>query len=79
MDGGKRMARGLIVAAAFVLGEWAIIAPLDAPTAFAQEASRTIAAREIPVPAAASRELRDAIAATPATPVPRSAPSTVAE
>ena len=73
------MARGPIVAAALVLGGWASIAPLDAPAAFAQEASRTIAAREIPVPAGASRELRDSIAATPARSGLMSVPSTAAE
>ncbi len=79
MDEGERMVRGLLVAAVLMFGGWALITSLDALAGLAQETSRTIAAREIPVPAGVSRELRDAIAAPPPTFGSRSVPSTVAE
>jgi acetyl esterase/lipase len=52
---------------------------MGAPAGLAQGASRTIDARDIPVPEAASQVLRDSIAAMPLMPVGDSTPSTVAE
>ena len=73
------MKRGLTVAAVLTLVGWVAVAWIGAPAGFAQGASRTIDARDIGVPAAASQALRDSIAAMPAMPIADSTPSTAAE
>lgn len=77
--GGERMKKGLTAAAALTLLGWAALAWLNALAGLAQGTSRTIDAREIPVPAAASQALRDSIATMPMMPIADSAPSTAAE
>ena len=76
---GERMKKGLTVAAALMLIGLAAVAWMGAPAGLAQGASRTIDARDIPVPEAASQVLRDSIAAMPLMPVGDSTPSTAAE
>ena len=73
------MKRGLTVAVALTLILGAAVAWMGAPAGLAQGTSRTIDARDIPVPAAASQALRDSIAAMPMMPIADSAPSTAAE
>ena len=63
------MKTGLIVAAAFTLILGAAAVWMGTPAGLAQGMSRTIDARDIPIPAAASRALRDSIAAMPMTPI----------
>jgi acetyl esterase/lipase len=58
---------------------WGAVAWIGAPAGLAQGTSRTIDARDIPIPAAASQALRDSIAAMPMMPIADSAPSTAAE
>lgn len=73
------MKRGLTVAVALMLIGWGAVSWPGAPAGLAQGTSRTIDARDIPVPVAASQALRDSIAAMPAMPIANSAPSTAAE
>ena len=73
------MKRGLFVVAALMLIGWGAVAWIGAPAGLAQGTSRTIDARDIPIPAAASQALRDSIAAMPMMPIADSAPSTAAE
>lgn len=73
------MKRRLTTVAGLVAMAWAAAAWMSAPAGLAQGTPRTIDAREVPVPAAASQALRDSIAAMPAMPIADSAPSTYAE
>lgn len=73
------MKRGLTAIAALTLVGLAAVAWMGAPAGLAQGTSRTIDARDVPVPAAASDALRDSIAAMPAMPIADSSPSTAAE
>ena len=76
---GEHMKRRLTTVAGLVALAWAAAAWMSAPAGLAQGTPRTIDAREVPVPAAASQALRDSIAAMPAMPIADSAPSTYAE
>ena len=73
------MKKGLTVAAVLMLIGWVAVAWIGAPAGFAQVSSRTIDARDIPVPAAASQALRDSIAAMPMMPIADTTPATAAE
>lgn len=73
------MKKGLSVAAALAVSGWVGAAWMGAPAGLAQEESRTIDARDVPIPAAASQALRDSIAAMPTMPIANTAPSTAAE
>ena len=73
------MKRALTATAAVVAIAWAAAAWMGMPAGLAQETSRSIDAREISVPVAASEALRDSIAAMPAMPIANSTPSTYAE
>ena len=72
------MKRGLTVVAALALIGCAAAAWMGLPAGLAQGTSRTIDARDIRVPAAASQALRDSLAAMPMMPI-ADTPSTAAE
>ena len=73
------MKKTLTVAAVLGLVGWLAVAWIGAPAGLAQGSSRTIEARDVPLPAAASQVLRDSIAAMPVMPIADTAPSTAAE
>ena len=73
------MKRGLTVAVALTLIGWGAVSWSGAPAGLAQGTSRTIDARDVPVPAAASQALRDSIAAMPLMPLADTTPSSDAE